>query len=185
MAASLITVTSPPPRCTLLGLPAELRNSIWELVVLWRQDVRIGISRSDRYVALPPLLRVNKQIRRETLPKFFDSKKFILYFEFTETYVPSSYPVTTSWIHAVGSLWPMVETLHINFHDVTRFEHTLTVDFSKKTLWLGRPCNTRFAWSLCEVDQEVRRKKGEGFLLRKEGSAIQSAEDAVGFLLLL
>ncbi|KAK5682239.1 hypothetical protein LTS10_005365 [Elasticomyces elasticus] len=78
----------------LLALPAELRSHIWELVLLpkvfngdstvhgyaltvtkWNEDYRL--EDGDKVQgAQPPITRVNRQLRSETLPTFYNLNTF-------------------------------------------------------------------------------------------------------------
>lgn len=53
----------PAPPASLLGLPSELRNSIWRYVLLEADEIKLQPG-SD--ATQPGLLRVNRQIRSET-----------------------------------------------------------------------------------------------------------------------
>ncbi|KAK5698376.1 hypothetical protein LTR17_023711 [Elasticomyces elasticus] len=65
--------------CPLLALPPEIRNAIWELVLVSRDpreeyDAYYIIDAGNCYVAA--ITQVNKQIRSETLGMFYESSRF-------------------------------------------------------------------------------------------------------------
>ncbi|KAK5685349.1 hypothetical protein LTS10_003427 [Elasticomyces elasticus] len=65
-------------KCYLLGLPSELRVSIWELVLqLITMSVPIG-SDDDPRTGPPKILQVNQIIRSETLPIYYGQTTFDL-----------------------------------------------------------------------------------------------------------
>ncbi|CAK4033890.1 Hypothetical predicted protein [Lecanosticta acicola] len=67
------TITAVDKECSLLGLPAELRNRIYEMVLQEEQQIHVtkqGYSRS-------PFLSVCRQIRSEALKIFYYGNKFI------------------------------------------------------------------------------------------------------------
>lgn len=66
----------------LLSLPQELRDQIYEHVVVRPRTTITMLDnyecyRSEASAAQPPLLRVNIQIRAETLPMYYDRNKFL------------------------------------------------------------------------------------------------------------
>ncbi|KAK5719317.1 hypothetical protein LTR15_007840 [Elasticomyces elasticus] len=62
--------------CKLFALPAELRNSIYEEVLL--QEARIEVTTDSR---VPPLLQVSRQIRAETVAMWHKGNKFHFFIE--------------------------------------------------------------------------------------------------------
>ena len=58
----------------LMLLPAELRNRIWEMVVITPNGVEV--ERGNRWVAQPALTRVSHAIRFETLRIYYGSNTF-------------------------------------------------------------------------------------------------------------
>ncbi|KAK5742183.1 hypothetical protein LTR17_003424 [Elasticomyces elasticus] len=65
-------------KCYLLGLPSELRVSIWELVLQpTTMSVPIG-SDEDPRTGPPKILQVNQIIRSETLPIYYGQTTFDL-----------------------------------------------------------------------------------------------------------
>lgn len=95
---------------TFFDLPTEIRNVIYELVLVRRkgcgkvlmcEDWRVGDDIDWRLGSLPPLLRVNMQIRTETLPIFFGQNMFFL--EYPSWRDPDIWCITLEWLEAVGS----------------------------------------------------------------------------------
>jgi hypothetical protein len=74
-----MAIKSPVPNASLLlSMPAEIRNTIYELVV----QTAWGSSSQDYFVldrALPALFRTNKQIRSEALDVFLLKNHFHVY----------------------------------------------------------------------------------------------------------
>lgn len=77
----------PPTKCYLLKLPAELRNYIYGLALLKRSTVwatheyNLEVRQYDAFTlsmhnAEPPLTRVNREIRSETLPVYYAINTF-------------------------------------------------------------------------------------------------------------
>ncbi|KAK5737168.1 hypothetical protein LTR17_006951 [Elasticomyces elasticus] len=72
----------------LLGMPPEIRNAIFELVLIRRKSLSIGRNSNHdpqgKYLGLkillqqPPLAQVNKQTRSEALPVFHGKNTFII-----------------------------------------------------------------------------------------------------------
>ncbi|KAK0363928.1 hypothetical protein LTR91_014067 [Friedmanniomyces endolithicus] len=76
---------------TLLTLPPELRNRIWELCIGDTTSIRKGLQSEDsvilakghrlldvqRTVQQPPLTRVCRQMRSEALPMFYSGRTFL------------------------------------------------------------------------------------------------------------
>ena len=65
-------------RCALLLLPAELRGCIWELVVLEENSIDIAMFADPKPGAQPPLTATCWQIRRESLPIFYEKNTFCI-----------------------------------------------------------------------------------------------------------
>ncbi|KAK3634624.1 hypothetical protein LTR56_015204 [Elasticomyces elasticus] len=68
-------------KCYLLELPAELRTSIWELVLQpFTKSVAVGRRKDIRYprTGPPPLMEVNQTIRSETLAMYYSQTTFDL-----------------------------------------------------------------------------------------------------------
>lgn len=91
MATTSAAQVTSPGRRSLLGLPAELRNRIYELVLIQPEPILLGNTEipkdapkrtrdakvQARRAILPPLLRTNHQIRSETCALFFSANSFI------------------------------------------------------------------------------------------------------------
>ncbi|KAK5686520.1 hypothetical protein LTS10_002640 [Elasticomyces elasticus] len=77
------------PRCYLLELPPELRNSIFELTVVSPQSLPTRLAQDIRYLdhttliskalpEIPAIARTSRQIRSEALPVFYNSNTFVI-----------------------------------------------------------------------------------------------------------
>jgi hypothetical protein len=68
------------PRLHLLGLPRELRDEIWRLVVIKDSVFYIGVSfgRQGSFSTIPTLIRVSRQTRHETRRMFLEENIFAL-----------------------------------------------------------------------------------------------------------
>lgn len=78
----------PPPASPLLSLPAELRALIFQYAVTTPSDnpvvtYRLGTYERDGYseAVQPPLTCVSRQLRRESLPLFYECNDFVLHSE--------------------------------------------------------------------------------------------------------
>lgn len=73
------TMEPHPPKASLLGLPAEIRNSIYEYALLPPNAITVDtctpVSRAN--CAVPALLRSNRQIRTEASDMFFSRATFL------------------------------------------------------------------------------------------------------------
>jgi len=74
------------PRCYLLELPAELRDAIYEFALTSSKATvtfRLDPWQRDTYsqALQPPLTRVSRQLRQETLPVYYGSNTFVLHTE--------------------------------------------------------------------------------------------------------
>jgi hypothetical protein len=67
-----------PPRLSLLGLPAELRNSIYTLSVT-EPNKALAVVVSPSHYRQPPLLRTCQKIRSEALGIFEAENRFMLH----------------------------------------------------------------------------------------------------------
>ena len=82
----------------LLMLPAELRNRIYEMVLLRPEVINLvyldprRLKHLEHEVAQPSLTRTCHQIREETLPIFYGQNVFL------------TYAVTTNWSGASGAI---------------------------------------------------------------------------------
>lgn len=166
-------ISSPPGRHTLLGLPAELRNAIWELVLVANGTIRISESRQGRFHTLPPLLRTNIQIRDETLSTFFGSNTFEFNFK-----VWSQSFAATEWIRVVGSNSALVMSLHL--HIPCWDKGLVAVDMAARTVRHMNPLVAAKPWAMHRCMEEA-----EKFLGQREGNAIQSVDDMLDLLSLL
>lgn len=67
-------------KCRLLSLPAELRNRIYEMVVVHQQPITMSHRRRHRLTRTPPAItRTCQQIKNESLPIFYEWNTFRLY----------------------------------------------------------------------------------------------------------
>lgn len=104
--ASPQTIT-PPQRnldSAFLRLPAELRNSIYELVVVWEAPIRVKAlgtpdspSHVPTLVVQPELARTCRAIRREVLPIFYGMNNFLIgVYGLCDTFLAED------WLTAIG-----------------------------------------------------------------------------------
>lgn len=73
-----------PPRCRLLELPAEIREHIFTFVVVPEQPIvtfRLDKFQKESYeeASQPSITRVSRQVRRESLPLFYECNDFIIH----------------------------------------------------------------------------------------------------------
>jgi len=76
--SSLATeLAPPPPKSPFLSLPPEIRNNVYELLVIKEDPIRVC---SPRYApsSFSVLLRLNKQINTEASTLFYCKNRFIL-----------------------------------------------------------------------------------------------------------
>lgn len=95
------------PKPTLLGLPAELRNHIYALILV--KDFTLNVRKSDspdlhQHAALT---RVNKQLRRETLPTYYTSNTFLL----ADSLPPPGYK---AWSDSIAPHVHWLRNLHVS-----------------------------------------------------------------------
>lgn len=74
------------PKCHLLALPAEIREAIFTFAVISPKPVvtfKLDNYQQESYqeAIQPAVTRVNRQVRQEALPLFYDSNEFILHTE--------------------------------------------------------------------------------------------------------
>jgi len=74
------------PKCHLIALPAEIRESIFTFAVMPSKPVvtfKLDNYQRDAYqeAVQPAITRVSHQVRREALPLFYDSNEFIIHTE--------------------------------------------------------------------------------------------------------
>lgn len=74
------------PRCRLLELPAELRDLIYDFALTSPKPLvtfHLDAYQKDSYThaTQPPLTRVSRQLRYETLPIYYSSNAFVLHTE--------------------------------------------------------------------------------------------------------
>ncbi|KAH9901856.1 hypothetical protein F4778DRAFT_781742 [Xylariomycetidae sp. FL2044] len=98
-----MATTIMPARLSLLGLPPELRNKIYDLVLFNCN----GGDRVEHWRLLVPhaLVQVNKQLRAETLPIYYGTNKFKI-----------SLCASTSTARASSRLQDWAESIR-DFHD--------------------------------------------------------------------
>jgi hypothetical protein len=96
-------------RASLLGLPLEIRNKIYEFIVPGPNGTIEPQERDNcifnagpiclqDFVLLPPICQASSQLRRETLPLWLGGNRFYIYHS---RYDPSG----GRWIDAVEHLW--------------------------------------------------------------------------------
>ena len=93
------------PSTGLLLLPPELRDEIYQYIIIKPKNVITMIWCNNSFqsknfalsAAQPTLTRVNKQIRAETLPVFYNSNLFS-----AELSVSEDVAVAKSWLDAIG-----------------------------------------------------------------------------------
>lgn len=86
----------------LSRLPPELRNYIYELTLIERNDIKINKPRTchnpSRVWKPPPLLQTCGQLRTEALPVYYSNNKFVVVENFW------SEPVTLeAWLGTIGA----------------------------------------------------------------------------------
>ena len=62
--------------CYFAELPAELKNTIYQTILVDRYEIQIKVEEAWNSAKQPPLTRVSRQIRSETLPIFYGSNRF-------------------------------------------------------------------------------------------------------------
>lgn len=89
-SATISTVSTPTaviadatPRASLLGIPPELRNQIYQLVIISEEEIEIKTTAERntcrrRLTMTPPLTMALRQLRNETLRMFFEENKFTI-----------------------------------------------------------------------------------------------------------
>ncbi|KAK5692717.1 hypothetical protein LTR17_025348, partial [Elasticomyces elasticus] len=108
-------------RCSLLGLPAELRNHIFELALV-SKNARVSIYLQGGHftppsATQPGISRTNRQLRQETLPIFYGQNAFEIH--------PSDRPgllACKTWVQAIAAQLELIRTLVItpfSDHDVS------------------------------------------------------------------
>ncbi|RMX77068.1 hypothetical protein D0869_10166 [Hortaea werneckii] len=91
------------PQNTLLGLPQELRDEISAYLVLKPRDTVVTMlsnydcHRSEVSAAQPALARVNRQLRKEILPRFYGCNHFL-----AEVSDPEDLATAKRWVDAIG-----------------------------------------------------------------------------------
>ncbi|KAK5170421.1 uncharacterized protein LTR77_005009 [Saxophila tyrrhenica] len=99
-------------RCRLLELPAEIRESIFEFALLSEKALVSfcldEYQHSDYQEATqPPLTRVNRQVRRESLPVFYRCNDIILHTDGVKG------DATRSWLRCIEHHIPKLHYLSI------------------------------------------------------------------------
>lgn len=94
--------TATMQRSPFLKLPAELRNTIYELALL--PNMPISVER-DSKPKIPAILRTCHQTRREAGPIYFSSVRGLLYFYTTGDIYAGSFgtPAIIAWLHNIGT----------------------------------------------------------------------------------
>ncbi|KAI7198290.1 hypothetical protein D0869_06996 [Hortaea werneckii] len=91
------------PQNTFLGLPQELRDEISAYLVLKPRDTVVTMlsnydcHRSEVSAAQPALARVNRQLRKEILPRFYGGNHFL-----AEVSDPEDLATAKRWLDAIG-----------------------------------------------------------------------------------
>lgn len=78
--------TTKPPKSRLLDLPPEIREHIFTFAVTSEKPIvtfRLDTFQQDSYeeASQPTITRVSRQVRRETLPLFYECNEFIIHTE--------------------------------------------------------------------------------------------------------
>ena len=105
------SLSSSKPRFRLLDLPQEIRDLIYEFAVTSSKP--IVAFRLDEYqrpsyqeAIQPPLTRSNRQIRRESLPIFYDCNDIVLHTEGSKMHD------TQRWLYCIE---PQITDVESNF----------------------------------------------------------------------
>ncbi|GAB1736175.1 hypothetical protein NU219Hw_g6850t1 [Hortaea werneckii] len=94
---------NPFPQNTFLGLPQELRDEICAYLVLKPRDTVVTMlsnydcHRSEVSAAQPALARVNRQLRKEILPRFYGANHFL-----AEVSDAEDLATAKRWLDAIG-----------------------------------------------------------------------------------
>lgn len=89
-----------------MSLPPELRNRIYNLVLVQNGTISVhlpkpDISRLEKVVKQPALLKVCKTVREEALPVFYGANRFTVNHLFYRE-VPRELEVVERWLGAIG-----------------------------------------------------------------------------------
>lgn len=147
-----------------------MRNAIWELVLPQNSIVHVPRGHLGCREVLPPLLRVNSQIRRETLTMFFGANTFMLWIE--TQFERNDYRATARWVCAIGANSALL--LKLTLRDSST-GNGYEVDLAEKTV---RKLYVSHPWEERNI-REVRQLLG-----RRADNASQSPEDLLELLAL-
>ena len=92
-------ISTAETRCYLLELPAELRNTLCELVLLEHHAIDVNLDfRSGKFPEVqPPVTRVCRQIRSECLPVFYAVNAFSFLVPMLDSSVKLAAPVEAAF----------------------------------------------------------------------------------------
>ena len=100
-----ISIDNNYDRTSFLDLPAELRNRIYQDVLVEDEDVEI--QRFAPHVIKPALLRTQKQIREEALPVFWAANtfavRFVVPYQHMKGIKPSGVRIAQSFLKNLGT----------------------------------------------------------------------------------
>jgi hypothetical protein len=126
-------------KCYLLELTPELRTYIFELTLITEDQIFNDFSRlfyssdNDSYdqkikSGQPPLTRINRQIRVETLPIYYSRNKFLVWVKNADGWVGC-----TEWLQAIGNSIELIRSLRIDVGERLLFVDVKVVPGGPKT----------------------------------------------------
>jgi hypothetical protein len=126
-------------KCHLRELTPELRTYIFELALVIEDQIFNDFSRltypSDCYCynqkiksSQPPLTRVNRQLRAETLPIYYSRNKFLVWVENADGWVGSM-----KWLQAIGNSIELIRSLRIDVGEKVFFIDIKVIPGGPKT----------------------------------------------------
>ncbi|KAK5117160.1 hypothetical protein LTR85_008928 [Meristemomyces frigidus] len=111
-----------PPKASLLGLPGELQNEIYRLLLVEAHSISVNANNKDQ----PPLLRTCKEIRKDALPISYEENTMAVEVADLRIDMPSHHWISTCCSHKPDASGPRLKVTS----DVPRWKNLL--------LWLKR-----------------------------------------------